>query len=138
MEEWEGIERRTCKRFKVPGAVLSYKIKEVIHVKTLEEKRKYDEESCPVLSLSLGGLRFLGEKLLKNDSEIIINLSIPDESVPLIFRGRVRWLSYDAEQRKYITGVQFNPYGEKEGQNYPKNRAKIVMLEHKFSSRDES
>jgi len=39
---------------------------------------------------------------------------------------------------QYQVGVQFNPYGEKERQNYPGNMVKIISLEQKFAPTDKA
>jgi len=54
--DFEGIERRTCIRFEIPGATVSYKLKRPLLAKT-----SYGEEFCPTIDLSRGGLRFLSK-----------------------------------------------------------------------------
>lgn len=119
--------RRTCKRFKIPGATVSFTI-----TKSPSSKKKYEEEFCPILDMSRGGLKFVGSKPVEINSDIVLKISIPGETIPLTFNGKVLWLSAIEEQDKYQIGVQFNPYGEKEGQNYPGNLVKIIALEQKF------
>ena len=124
----KGIERRLCQRFKIPGATVSYH-KE----KLLSSRKKADEEFCPVLDLSRGGVRFLTQKPLKFKSKVSLQLSIPGERVPLNIRGRVRWSTFNAgKSYKYQAGVQFNPYGLEKNQNVPQALTKIVALEQKF------
>lgn len=121
-------ERRACVRFKVPGAIVSYKIK-----KLFPSKKKFDEEFCPVLDISRGGLKFEGEKSLKSKTKISMKLSLPGERVSLNLMGEVRWQSFDQEKNKHQAGIQFFPYGEKKGQNYPGALVKIIALEQKFA-----
>jgi hypothetical protein len=124
----KGIERRLCQRFKIPGATISYR-KE----KLFSSRKKIDEEFCPVLDVSRGGVRFLTQKLLKFKSRISLQLSIPGERVPLDLKGRVRWSNFNAgKSYKYQAGVQFNPYGLEKDQNIPQALTKIVALEQKF------
>jgi hypothetical protein len=79
-------------------------------------------------------VRFLTQKALKFKSKVSLQVSIPGERVPLNLRGRVRWSSFNpGKSYKYQAGVQFNPYGEEKGQNYPGNLVKIIALEQKFS-----
>ena len=121
------VERRLCQRFTIPGATVSYR-KEGL----FSSKARTDEEFCPVLDLSRGGVRFLTQKPLKFKSRISIQLSIPGERVPLDLRGRVRWSTFNAgKSYKYQAGVQFNPYGLEKGQNVPQTLTKIVSLEMK-------
>lgn len=126
--KYKGIERRKCRRFKIPGAVISHRLK-----KPLFLRKNYDEEFCPVLDLSRGGIKFQGQKLLDINTEQVVRISIPGERVPLILKGQVRWQAFDFEKYKYQAGVQFNPYGEKKEENYPGLIAKIIELEQKFT-----
>ncbi|MCX6569254.1 MAG: PilZ domain-containing protein [Candidatus Aminicenantes bacterium] len=124
----KGIERRICQRFKIPGATVSYR-KE----KLLSSKTKIDEEFCPVLDVSRGGVRFLTQKPLKFKSKVTLQLSIPGERIPLNLKGRVRWSTFNAgKSYKYQAGVQFSPYGLEKDQNVPQVLTKIVALEQKF------
>lgn len=125
----EGIERRTCIRFEIPGATVSYKMK-----KPLLTKSSNGEEFCPVIDLSRGGLRFLSQEELKIGTPLIMKISIPGERVPLELNGQVRWVAPNAGMNyKNQIGAQFNPYGEKKGQNYPGALVKIIALEQKFA-----
>src|SRR5665647_2542054 len=63
----KGIERRLCQRFKIPGATVSYRKEKLFSSKT-----KIDEEFCPVLDLSRGGIRFLTQKPLKFKSKVTL------------------------------------------------------------------
>ena len=78
----KGMERRVCKRFKIPGATVSYRKHKLFSPKT-----GVDEEFCPVLDLSRGGLRFLTQKPLKFKSRITLHLSIPGERAPSTSRA---------------------------------------------------
>ena len=120
MEE-EGIEKRTCIRFQIPGATVSYQFKE--HV----------EEFSLLVDISRGGLKFIGKKPPEMNTEVTLNISIPGERIPLTMKGKVQWISYVEAKDQYFIGVQFNPYGEKQGENYPGNMVKIIALEQKYA-----
>jgi hypothetical protein len=122
------IERRLCQRFTIPGATVSYRI-----ARLFSSKSGNDEEFCPVLDLSRGGIRFLTQKPLKFKSKITLQLSIPGERVPIDVKGRVRWSTFNAgKSYKYQAGVQINPYGLERDQNFPQTLTKIVALESKY------
>lgn len=126
------MERRLCVRFEIPGATVSYKKKSL-----LSTKEDFDEEFCPVLDISRGGLRFLCQNALKINSRVTLMISIPGEKIPLTQKGVVRWSSFAVgKSYKYQIGVQFNPYGEKKDQNYPGNLVKIIALEQKFAPKE--
>jgi Tfp pilus assembly protein PilZ len=131
--EYSGIERRTCIRFEIPGATLSYKQK-----RPLLTKSAYEEEFCPIIDLSRGGLRFLSKEEQKIGNPVTLKISIPGERIPLELTGHIRWSSpHTGGDYKYQIGVQFNPYGEKKGQNYPGSLVKIIALEQKFAPPDQ-
>jgi len=124
--ENKGPEKRECGRFAIPGATVSFKLKE------------YIEEFSPIEDISRGGLKFLCKKAVDLNTELILKISIPDEKVPFTLQGVVHWISFDREKNSYQIGIQFNPYGEKLGQNYPGNLVKIIALEQKFSAQAKS
>ncbi len=125
-----GIERRTCLRFEIPGATVSYKISKLLP----SALDKFQEEFCPLIDISRGGLRFRTNHKPDIDARIVVHVFVPGERVPLILNGRVRWATA-VEGGGYTlqVGCQFNPYGEKKDQNYPGNLVKIIALEQKFS-----
>lgn len=125
MEEQE-IEKRTCIRFQIPGATVSYQFKE--HV----------EEFSPLVDISRGGLKFIGKKPPEIHTEVTLNISIPGETIPLTLHGKVQWISYVEAKDQYFIGVQFNPYGEKQGENYPGNMVKIIALEQKYAIKEKA
>jgi len=130
----KGIERRLCQRFRIPGATISY-----TRQKLFFPPKGFDEEFCPVLDISRGGVRFLTQKSLKFKAKVILQISIPGERIPLNLKGHIRWSSFNpGKSYKYQAGVQFNAYGEKKDQNYPGSLVKIIALEQKFIAPDEA
>jgi hypothetical protein len=121
-----GTEKRTCIRFKIPGATVSYEFKE--HV----------EEFSPLIDISRGGLKFIGKKAPEMNAEVILKISAPGETVPLTMHGTVRWISYVEAKDQYFIGVQFNAYGEKDKENYPGNMVKIIALEQKYAIKEKA
>jgi len=124
--EEKRIEKRACVRFKIPGATVSYEFKE--HV----------EEFSPLVDISRGGLKFIGKKPPEIHAEVTLNISVPGERIPITLHGKVRWISYLEEKDQYYIGVQFNPYGEKQGENYPGNLVKIIALEQKYAIKEKA
>ncbi|NOR53428.1 MAG: PilZ domain-containing protein, partial [Candidatus Aminicenantes bacterium] len=118
--------KRECKRFVIPGATVSY------------EHKKGTEEFSQIVDMSRAGIKYQSDKSLDLNSELTLKISIPGETIPLILIGHVRWITFDKKKKKYLIGIQFNPYGEKSGQNYPGNLGKIIALEQKFSTLQES
>jgi Tfp pilus assembly protein PilZ len=132
--DYEGIERRTCIRFEIPGATVSYKLK-----KPLLTKSSSAEEFCPAIDLSRGGLRFLSQEDLKIGTALMLQISIPGERIPLELHAQVRWVAPNVGMSyEYQIGAQFSPYGEKKGQNYPGTLVKIIALEQKFAPTDQN
>ena len=122
------IDRRACKRIKIEGATVTYK-----EGRFFFSKKQFVEEFYPVVEMSRGGVRFLGKKLFAISSKVSIKISIPEESSPLILKGKVRWTSLNpAMSYKYQIGIQFDPFALKKGCNHPEILEKIMKLEQKF------
>lgn len=119
-------EKRTCKRFEIPGATISYEFKE------------YSEEFSPLRDISRGGVKFMSKNPLEINADITLKISVPGERIPLTLHGKIRWISFIESKDQYQVGIQFNPYGEKEGHNYPGNLVKIISLEQKFATKEET
>lgn len=133
MEDKE-IERRTCKRLKIPGATVTY-----LESRSFLTKKKYNEEPFPVIEISRGGIRFVGQKLISPSRRITMKISIPDENIPLILQGEVKWATLSPTMSyKYQIGVKFSPYGEKKEDNKPEILERIIALEKKFSENNRS
>jgi hypothetical protein len=122
------IEKRSCLRFKIPGATVNYQKKFILFTKP-----GFIEEFCPVLDISRGGIRFLSQNALRPTTDVSMKISVPGEKIPFTMKGVVKWSSLsEGKSYKYQVGVQFNPYGEKKDQNQPGNLVKIIALEQKF------
>lgn len=122
---FKGTEKRTCIRFEIPGATLTYK-----RTGFFSSSFDYDYAYLPVLDLSRGGLRFLAQKELKVKTKLHMKLYIPEEQEEIHLEGKVIWTRPNAGfSYKYQIGVQFNTYGIKEGQNSPLVLALLQTLE---------
>jgi Tfp pilus assembly protein PilZ len=125
---FKGIDRRAYKRIKIEGATVTYK-----EGRFFFSKKQYVEEFYPVVEISRGGVRFMGKKLFTISSQVSLKISLPEESSPLILKGRVRWTSLNpAMSYKYQIGIQFDPFALKKGCNHPEVLEKIMKLEQKF------
>jgi hypothetical protein len=124
------MERRSCVRFKIPGATVSYQRRSLL------PKPGFIEEFCPLLDVSRGGVRFLCQKPVKPDTEVTLKISVPGERIPLTLKGLAKWSSLsEGKSYPYQVGVQFFPYGEDKDQNYPGTLVKIIALEQKFAEK---
>jgi hypothetical protein len=133
MAEDKWVEKRVCKRFEIPGTTLNYSLKKT-SASEQKDTESWDQEFCPVLDISCGGIKFRGKKSIKINSEIIVKAFIPGERTPLLLQGEVRWLSTEENKEMFEVGVQFKPYGEGKDQNYPGLMVKLLELEHKYAS----
>lgn len=133
--EHKGAERRVCRRFKIPGATVSYTAGKTLPADK-DKEIKWDEESQPVLDISCGGIKYASKKFPAINSGILVKILIPGERTPLTLFGEVRWLSTKENKETCKVGVQFNPYGEGDDKNYPGLLVKLMELEHKFASPD--
>jgi len=124
------IERRTCIRFKIPGATVNYQRKSLL------PKPGFVEEFCPIMDISRGGIRFLTQKVIKPDTEVTLRISVPGERIPFNMKGVVKWFApSEGKSYQFQVGVQFNPYGMDKDQNLPQTMVKIMALEQKFAEK---
>jgi hypothetical protein len=122
------LEKRTCVRFRIPGATIAFRKN-----KGLFAKQEYGGEFLPILDISRGGIRFLSHATLELNTHLHLSVQVPGDPSPLKMEGTVRWFAVNPGQSfKYQVGVQFAAYGEKKGMNYPGNLVKIISYEQKF------
>ena len=122
-------DKRICSRFRIEGATLSYK-----KMKLISFSPEYTEKNCPILDFSRGGCRFLTQKPIRTDTSLLVEITLPDEDLPLFFYGETKWfLPNPGFSYKYQVGIQFNAYGEDKRQNAPDNLEMIKKFEQKCS-----
>lgn len=122
-------DKRTCKRFSIEGAALSYK-----KMKIFPFVSGRGEKNCPILDLSRGGCRFLTQNPIKADTSVFVEIALPEEEEPLFFYGETRWLlPHPGLSYNFEVGIQFNAYGEDGRQNALSNLERIKKLELKYS-----
>ena len=86
-----------------------------------------------MLDISRGGIRFLSTEDIPLDTRLHLQHPGPRRPSPLKIDGLVRWSAPNVGQSfKYQIGVQFLPYGDKKGMNYPGSLVKIIAYEQKF------
>jgi hypothetical protein len=125
----EGLEKRGCVRFRIPGATTAYKKEK----RLFHRHSDYGGEFLPVLDISRGGVRFLSMENMPLDEKLHLRIQVPGDQGPLSIDGVVRWAAPNAGPSfKYQIGVQFFPYGEKKGMNYPGTLVKIIAYEQRF------
>jgi hypothetical protein len=121
------VERRACERFRVPGATVCFR-----REARFWPGRDVREEFCPLIDLSRGGLRFLSQVQVKPDAKLAMEITIPGQETPLLLRGIVRWVGFNAgKSYRFQAGVQFHPYGTKKSHNPPEALKGIIALEQK-------
>ena len=121
-------EKRVCPRFGVPGAAISYG-----KIKAFGRRTGLLENSCMVVDLSRGGIRFLTRESPTLGAKLFLELALPGNNDPVCFTGTVRWMGeYPGEKYHYSVGVQFHPYGDGKKFNSAENLDRIIDLENKF------
>lgn len=120
-----GIEKRKCRRFKIPGAEGRYQKVGLLGVIS-GFSRAYS-----VMNVSKGGLAFLCDKRLGKKKKLIFQLLVPNRT-PLNLRARVRrqdqWMGGDLK----ITGIEFMPFGERKRLNPPELLDILRELDTKY------
>jgi len=93
------------------------------------------EESCTVMDLSRGGIRFLTKESPSLGAKLFLDLSLPGNNDPVTFTGTVRWMAeYPGEKFHYSVAVQFHPYGNGKKLNPAENLDRIIDLENNYSA----
>jgi hypothetical protein len=125
----ESLEKRTCARFRIPGATVAYKRERGL----FKRGSDYGGEFLPMLDISRGGIRFLAAEDIALDTRLHLSIQVPGDPAPLKMDGWVRWSAPNIGQSfKHQIGVQFAPYGDKKGMNYPGALVKVIAYEQKF------
>ena len=95
------------------------------------------ETSCFIVEISCGGIRFLNQNSLGLNDQVLVEVSLSEEKQPLTLQGQVKWCDlHSGKSYRYQTGVQFNPYGQKKGQNAPEILKQLKSLEEKFIKKE--
>ena len=100
----QGVERRKCRRFEIPGTEVKYQKDRLAF-----SSRRFSG-ALPVLDMSKGGLAFSCGEEIKRGKKLILQLLIPNES-PLMLRAQVRWQGKEWNNPDITTGVEFMPFG---------------------------
>lgn len=107
------MQKRSCKRFSIPGTTLYYKERSSFFKKT-----NFPDTYYPVVNLSKGGAQFLCNQRLKVGKELKIKIDIPNQDQVLEIISDVRWIAKNREQSyAYQTGIAFHSYGDKKNEN---------------------
>jgi Tfp pilus assembly protein PilZ len=106
--------KRSCPRFRVPGATLSYR-----------------DEICQVMSLGRGGLAFSTNSRPKPGQKLSVLLTFSPEHAPIQLRGQVIYcIPNPNESNRYIIGLGFAPFSTRRGHNSPESYRILGQLEH--------
>ena len=123
------LQKRSCIRFKVPGATLCYRKKP-----GLLRKNAYSEDRFPVLNLSRGGAKFLSDERPRVGMEIDVRIHIPEIDQTLELSGVIRWAGRNHEASyQFQAGISFAPYGNSKNENPPEALDAIKRLESAYS-----
>jgi hypothetical protein len=118
-----GPERRACRRFLVPDAVVDWR--------TVPPGHSYGSEAH-VGDLSRGGLRFLTPGPPRAGAAVELELRVPGEPA-LYLRGRVAW-SAPSSGQIHAVGVAFAPYGVGADLNAPSVLDRLMAIEERFAA----
>lgn len=128
------MKKRSCIRFNVPGAILSYRKKP-----RFWRRNGYSEDRFPVLDLSRGGAKFLSDHRLKVGLEIDVQVHLPEVDQTLEMAAVVRWVSRNPEASyRFQTGIAFAPYGTRKRENPPEILDQLKQLEFAYSTGEDA
>jgi c-di-GMP-binding flagellar brake protein YcgR len=122
-EDIMGSERRTAKRYIVPG--LRAKLRET---KLFGLLNKPTHHEYPCLDISEGGLQFLTRQHFKPQSNILIDISIPtSRNKPIMAKAKVVWFRMADNLNSAMAGLKFISIDKKK-------LAELKMLMEKVGS----
>ena len=123
--EYKGVERRTCARFSVFGATVTYTGEAGLLGRKITE-----DERRPVINMSRGGLLFLSDQNLKSGVKLTVCLRDAEEEIICELQCKVVWTSPSfGESYPFKIAVQFAPYGSAASSNPQECLQKIKELE---------
>ena len=119
------IEKRRCRRFRVPGMEIRFKEKGILSF------LKEFSESYTAIDISKGGLSFSCVKAFAIGKKLAVKLQIPGETsfvLDAIVRRQQRMIGSNEK----ITGVEFMPFGIKYRQNSIKSLDILRRLDREY------
>jgi len=119
----QGFEKRTCHRFEIPGARISYRKKKLFGFTDYSPAK-------PLINISKGGASFDCGEILKEQQRLIIRLIIPDEK-PLELFADVRWQRETAGFSNAV-GIVYAPFGRHFNYNPPAALDILRNLDRKY------
>ncbi|MBN1271280.1 MAG: PilZ domain-containing protein [Candidatus Aminicenantes bacterium] len=126
------VEKRSSRRFKIPGAKVYFRIDRTSFLRSLI-KKQYHEEMCHLVNFSRGGINFLTDTYMKKDEKVFLKIFLPDEKASINLKGRVIWQVFDVEKSfKYKVGIEFFEFNGRTTSDIEKKLEKIMALESKF------
>ncbi len=109
--------RRSCPRFRVPGATLSYR-----------------DETCEVVSLSRGGLAFLRNDRLRAGQKLSVLLTFSLGHDPIQLHGQSIYCNQNPKEGNcYTIGISFAPFSKRPGHNSPESLRILRQLERAYT-----
>ena len=121
------IFHRKCRRFNIPGAVVTYKWKGFLRSWT-----EYLDDRLPVLDMSRGGMRIFLHQRLREGTRMSCLVFLPGKQEPIDFKARLKWmLPAGVKSYPYEAGIQFNPYGSGSDHNPPALLDEMADLEER-------
>jgi hypothetical protein len=119
----QGFEKRTCHRFEIPGAQVSFRKKKLFG---------FTEYSTPrlLINISKGGASFDCGEILKPSQRLIVRLHLPNEKSLELFAD-VRWQRETAGFTNAV-GIIFAPFGQRFNYNPPASLDVLRKLDQKY------
>ena len=119
------VERRSCRRFEIPGGKVRYK------KSGLSALFKGFTKAYPLLNVSKGGLAFECEASFNWGEKITVQLLVPELS-PLNLHSIIRRQG-DSRDGYPVIGVGFMPFGPRKGWNTHEALEELRGLEARYA-----
>lgn len=122
------LERRTCERFVIPGATVSYKVHGFF-----KSHQPFPSDLYPIADLCKGGLCFMTDTPLKENKEVSLLIRVSEKENPISLEGKIMYVSLNTSiSYRYRVGVQFKPFGTNEGFNALESLNRLDELEKTY------
>lgn len=123
----EHIEKRSCKRFRIPGAEGKYKKKGLFHFKKQFLNAQY------IYDISKGGLSFSCDDSLSKGQKLMMRIKAPDEVPVDLYSQVVRTGQWSGSSFNKVA-IRFNIFGSHSGCNSLETLYTLRRWDEKYAS----
>jgi len=125
------VERRKCKRFRIPDAKVRWKKTRLFGFP------KNFSKPHTLLNLSKGGISFICNDKFSPNEKIVVQLMVTNEN-PLNLYSKVSWQEKPSYNNARIVGITFMPFCDRKGWNSQEALNVLRRLEAQYMDKSEN